>query len=383
MIFSQKFINDMKKKINLVDLISEYTDLTKTSSNLYIGKCPVHDDHNPSLRVWIDKNGNHENDNWACMVCHTGKKDVSSKNKNYGSDCIAFYQFVEKVDWKKAVLDLCNKYNIPLPSQENDKLYKEKERLTCSYEENLNNYSLKYLYNRGLNMEDIKKWRIGYDGEKIVFPLMDRYRVPIAFTKRWIDMPENCKDKYKNSFNNNIFNKSTYFYGLHNILQEEEEIRITEGPFDVILADKYKAKNIICTLGTSFTDNHANIIKLLNKTPVFIMDGDSAGIRAAEKAIEKLAKINVYSKILILPNNKDLCDMSLDLKYNIENYIKDNALTYGQYKISNIINSFDSKVNEIKLKEYNNIKNIIDSIPHEAEKKIMKEYIREKMNIKL
>lgn len=380
--FTQDFINKIKQRVNLIELASEYTMLEKAGSNLYQGRCPnpSHKDSSPSFRVWTD--GKYHS--WACMGCHCGSKNIKNKEatyKNYGSDCIAFYQWINEVSFKQAVLDLCKKYSIQIPNSEFDKLYKKKKLQTKCFQKNLYSYPRNFLHERGLSDSDIDEWQIGFDGLKITFPLFDRYKCPIAFTKRWITVPEGRNDKYKNSATSKIFNKSYYFYGLHNLNESCEEIRITEGSMDVIMAHKYGAKNIVATLGTSFTDEHVEMIKKLGKVPVFIMDGDGPGIISATKAIEKLAEADIYSKILILPNNKDLCDIALDVKYGIEEYIQDNALTYGQHKLKDIINSYDSAINELKIKHLKKVRKILDCIPYEEEKIIMTGYIKKHFEI--
>lgn len=384
--FPEKFINELKEKIDLVELASEYTELQKVGINLYQGPCPNpnHDDKNPSFRVWTRGYNGSKYDSWACMVCHSGNKNTKSKeHRNYGSDCFAFYQWMEGVNWKQAVIDLAQKYNVPLPNSEFDRLYKMKQLQTESYIRNLYSEPLKYLYDRGLTDVDISSWKIGFEGNKIVFPLLDKYRYPIAFTKRWLVMPEGRNDKYKNSYTSKIFNKSTYFYGIHNLDNDFDEIRITEGPMDVILSTKYGAKNIVATLGTAFTDDHVKLIKSMNKNPVFIMDGDGPGIAAAEKAVNKLAQAGIYSKILILPNGEDLCDLSLDIKEGIEDYIKQNAMTYGFYKMQKIINIYDNHIMELKLKSFKDIEKVLAEIPDDTERAIIKDYVLKKMDMRL
>lgn len=388
--FSQDFLNEVKDKIDMVELVSEYTPLHKAGALIYQGRCPHpdHEDSTPSFRVFKKgyRNGNKVNkyDSWACMGCHSGNKKIKDKNnRNYGSDCFAFYQWIEGVTWKQAVYDLCEKYNISIPSSEFDKLFKIKKIQTDSFIKNLYEKPLNYLHSRGLTSKDIELWKIGYDGNKIVFPLPDRYWNILGFTKRWIEVPEGRNDKYKNSCSSKIFNKSSYFYGQHNIINDFDEIRITEGPMDVIMAHKYGAKNINATLGTAFTDQHVEVIKQLDKVPVLIMDGDARGIEAGQRAINKLAEAGIYSKILILPNGKDLCELSLELKEGIEEYISSNSMTYGQYKLNNIINSFDSEVNELKLKKYSEVKKTLDEIPHEVERMIMKEYVLKRLNMRI
>lgn len=386
--FSQDFIFEIKEKISLVELVTEYTPLNKAGTLVWQGRCPhpEHNDSSPSFRVFQKgyRNGKKVNhyDTWACMGCHNGRKSSrDSKHKNYGSDCIAFYQWIEGVSWKQAIYDLCEKYNIPIPASEFDKLFKAKRLQTNSFIKNLYSAPKQYLYDRGLSDKDIADWQLGYQGDKIVFPLLDRYQNVIGFTKRWIEIPEGRNDKYKNSSSSKIFNKSSYFYGSHNIVSEFDEIRITEGPMDVILGHKYGVKNLTATLGTAFTDEHVEMIKSYDKVPVLIMDGDAPGIRAGEKAIEKLADAGIYSKILILPGGMDLCELSLELKEDIEDYISSRAITYGQYKLRDIVNSYDSDINEMKLKRYKEIKSILEEIPLEVERNIMKEYIMKRMDM--
>lgn len=118
--FSSNFKDKIKQKINLLELIKEYTDLKPAGDNIWQGRCPHpdHDDTTPSFRVW--KN----NDNtwsWACMGCHVGKKDTKdNKYRNYGSDCFAFVQWMSDhknskhiYSFTESIMVLADKYNIP------------------------------------------------------------------------------------------------------------------------------------------------------------------------------------------------------------------------------------------------------------------------------
>lgn len=390
--FPQEFIDQVKESVSLIKLVEEYTDLKKVGPKTYQGHCP-HPDHNdssPSFRVFEKgyKSGSRVNtyDSWACMGCHNGAKDENSKNyKNYGSDCIAFIRWIDptKRRWRDAVIYLANKYHIPIPSEENDKYYKQKKAIAQSAMYNLYGEPFEYLKNRGLTIEDCDEWMLGYDGQKITFPLFDKYRNVLGFTRRWLHVPEGANDKYKNSSNSKIFNKSTYLYGIHNLDDECEELRITEGPMDVILAHKYGAKNVVAALGTAFTEGHVEMIKHYKKTPVFCMDGDEAGLKAINKAINLLAQAGIYSKLLILPKGKDLCDMSIELGDKIEDYIKDNSITYGNFLIQNSLNSYIAKSNELKMKFLPELNTVLKFVPGEDEKVVLKGFIKNSMGIDL
>lgn len=387
--FPQQFIDKVKESVDLVKLVSEYTELKKIGPYVYQGHCPHpdHGDSTPSFRVFLKgyKSETRINtyDTWACMGCHYGRKTNTTKDKVFGSDCIAFIQWIENKNWKESIIYLANKYQIPIPTDKNEKLYKNNKALAYSYMDNLNSVPLTYLKNRGLSEEDCFDWGIGFDGQKIIFPLLDRYKNVLGFTKRWIEVPEGANDKYKNSPNNPVFNKSMYLYGIHNLDENFKEIRITEGSMDVILAHKYGAKNVVATLGTAFTEGHMEIIKHYGLTPVFCMDGDPAGLKAINKAITLLAEHNIYCKILILPLSKDLADIAIELGENIEDYISNNAVTYGNYLIKDEVGLYLSQVNELKLRHYPNLIKILDKVPTQEEKNILKSYVKDIMHIDL
>lgn len=378
--FPQEFIDQIKDTVDMVKLVEEYTDLKKAGPNLYMGYCPHpdHADSTPSFRVWSD------HQSWCCMGCHNGKKTETSKNyKNYGSDCIAFIRWIENLKWKDAVIFLANKYHIPIPSEENDKYYKQNKIQAQSLMYNLQGPPLQYLNNRGLTKEQAWAWGIGFDGVKLTFPLFDRYMNVLGFTRRWLDVPEGANDKYNNSSNSKIFNKSKYLYGIHKLDDEFDEIRITEGPMDVILASNNGAKNVVATLGTAFTEGHIEMIKHYGKTPVFCMDGDAAGLKAINKAITLLADAGIYSKVVILPEGKDLCDLSLELGDKIEEYLQENAKTYGSFLLEGTVNMYMNQWNSLKLKFIPEIKEILKHVPSQDEQAVLKGFIKTNMGIDL
>ena len=375
--YPQEFIDKIKETVDIRKLVEEYTELEKVGKGIYRGRCPHpdHKDKNPSFCVWEDSQS------WACLVCHSGKK--TEKFKNYGSDCIAFIRWIKKYSMPQAIEFLAKKYGIPLPDKKHQKLLDNKKRLTYSYMDNLKGRSLNYLLERGLSKEDCFEWGIGSDGSRIIFPLLDRYKNILGFTKRWIVIPDNCVDKYKNSSNSPIFNKGMYLYGTHKLDLEFNEIRITEGSMDVILADKYGVKNIVATLGTAFTDGHIEILKHYKLTPVFCMDGDTAGLKAINKSAALLAEHGIYCKVLILPDGKDMADLALELKDKTEDYIKEHAITYGNYLISGEMTSYLSKVNELRLFYYPKLLGILKQVPSQEEQKVLKSHIKNMMNIEI
>lgn len=390
--FSQNFIAKIKDATNLLKIVEEHVEVTPAGPNTWQSRCP-HPDHNdftPSFRIFRnkEKSGKHTW-SWACMGCHQGKK--SSKFKNYGSDCFAYIQWRsdykganKKMNWREAIEYLADKAGIKLEEEKHSKVYQHLRRQANAYAANLLEPVREYLHGRGLDDKDLKEWLIGFNYEKrISFPLPDRYRQIIGFSNRKIGCHNEKNPKYINSPTSEWFNKSTYFYGIHLYDSDFEEIRITEGTLDVILGKKYGVKNLMAPLGTSFTQEHAEAIKNMDKIPCFCMDGDDAGEKSIRRSIDMLAEMDIYSKVLLLPTGMDMADLSNMLKDDVESYIQDNSMTYWQYQMKDIITQYDAKMNELRMKLYPSIKKIINSIQTENELVVMKNFVKSRVGLEL
>lgn len=385
--FPQSFIQKIKESTDMKQLAEMYTaePMKKTGDGVWQCKCPHPDHHEktPSFTVWSKLNS------WACYGCHNGKKTINSKKNvelNYGSDCIAFIQWIEGCSWREAVLKLAEINNIPKPSSANDKEYKVQLDLAKKYHESIlqqeNKHVLEYLYDRGLSLSDIKEWQLGWDGQKITFPLLDKYKNVLGFTRRWLEMPAGRNDKYRNSQASAIFDKSKYLYGIHKVDQKQKYIRITEGTIDVIKAIKYGASNVVCTLGTAFTEHHAQIIKRLGLIPVLVYDGDSAGLKAMNKAANLLSEIGVFCKVVIVPTGKDLADVVDNYRDFIEDYLISEATPYGYYQAKAIVQEYNTKLYELKASMYPKIQDILLDVP-DSEKKLVSSFLEDELKIKI
>lgn len=377
--FPDSFLQELKEKTNLVQLVNQYTKLKKVGLGVWQGMCPKpgHDDSTPSLTVWEKHNS------WACYGCHSGKKGVDG---NLGSDAIAFMQWIENLEWRPAVIKLAEWNDIPIPTDKNQKELEKNYNLNKKYRKDLykNEEVSDYLYDRGLDDIDIESWSLGYDNynKRIVFPLLNKYNDIIGFNKRVVDPNYKGGDKYKNSATSALFNKSSYLYGSHKLDNNFKEIRITEGSMDVILSHKYGLKNIVATLGTAFTEQHARAIVKTGMTPVLIFDGDDAGDSGITKALSYFEGLGVYCKIVKLPKGMDLADLSLDQKFGIENYIRRNAITAGYLQIRDIVNEYNSSLYQVRLEYIPRLEEVMKYVP-KTEERMLKSYVKDELNIKL
>lgn len=141
---------------------------------------------------------------------------------------------------------------------------------------------------------------------RLMFPICDAIGQPIAFGGRQID-PED-EPKYLNSPENPVFIKSRTLYGLHlakRAIVDRRMAIVTEGYVDVIACHQAGLRHAVATLGTALTVEHAAILKRLCETVVLLFDGDAAGQRAADRALEVFFGENVDLKICILPDELD------------------------------------------------------------------------------
>ena len=316
-------------KINIVDLISEYVDLTKSGSG-YKGFSPFKEEKTPSF-----------------MVSPTKKifKDFST---NQGGNAIKFYMLINNVNYVEAVIALAQKYDVKLSgiTKKNniyDRKYEIMRKATEYYNKNIYNSkeALSYLEQRAYNVEDIKRFKLGYasnswdslykelkkqnytDEElldlgligknesnmiydifrnRIIFPIFNEHFHIVAFGGR--DITSNNEiAKYLNSKETKIFSKSNELFGVYEAISKIKEYGsciLVEGFFDVLTMQKNNILNVVSSLGTSLTDSQAKYIRKLTENIVILYDDDKAGQTAKIRAINILNKYGFNIKIMKL-----------------------------------------------------------------------------------
>lgn len=141
---------------------------------------------------------------------------------------------------------------------------------------------------------------------RIIFPIFDEAARPVAFGARKIDPTE--EPKYLNSSESAVFSKSRTLYGLH--LAKRPIIDagcavVTEGYTDVIACHQAGFRNVVATLGTALTVEHARVIRRLCERVVLLFDGDEAGQKAADRAAEIFFAEPVEVQVCVIPDGRD------------------------------------------------------------------------------
>ena len=337
-------VDDIKNKLDIVDVISGYIRLQKAGRN-YKATCPFHSEKSPSFMV------SPERQLWKCFGC--GK----------GGSIFDFVMEIEGIEFGDALKILAQRAGIELKKID-PKLKTERTRL---YEicELANRFFIKqmeassagkemqkYLIGRGLKAKTIKDWQIGYAPnqwrslkdflnkqgypnqeisktglaietekntshdkyydrfrDRIIFPIRDINGVAIGFTGR--ENPNNPDDrmgKYMNIPNTLLYDKSRAIYGLNKAkleIKKKNLCILVEGQTDVIMSHQAGFVNVIASSGTALTDQQLVIIKRYTENLSIAFDTDLAGEMATKRGIDLALKFGFNTKVISLPDNQD------------------------------------------------------------------------------
>ena len=344
--YPPEFVDRVMESNNVVDIISQYTQL-KQSGNGYMGRCPFpdHAEKTPSFSVSESKQVYH------CFGC---KK---------AGNIFVFLRDYNGMSFPEAIEFLADRASIPLPEIEKDptdqyavQQDRKKQMLKANkiasefYQETLkrvsSSHAIKnYIQKRKLNSETIAEFQIGYapaewdtlaqhldkknisaalaedakltkarkEGngsfdlfrDRLMFPILSPSGEVLAFGGRIHDQGE---PKYLNSPETLVFNKGKVLYGLAHTarhIRAEDNIVIVEGYMDLVSLFQAGIKNVAATMGTALTAEHSKLIKRITTNAVVLFDSDEAGQRAAERSLPLLLAAGLYPRCLILTDAKD------------------------------------------------------------------------------
>lgn len=387
-------ILDIKSKVNIVDVISEYLPVEQKGKN-YFAICPFHDDHNPSMSISPEKQI------YTCFVCGASG-NVFNFVANY--EKVSFVSAVKKVAQKAGIkLDINVKDDYKPKDTKYDKYYKMFDITNKYYQNNIKSVygkkAIEYLHNRKIDDDVINEFEIGlsmndnnvskllekkgYDvnelidiglcGKKdnfiydifrnrIMFPLYNLDGKPVGFSGRIYNGEEDSK--YVNSKESIIFKKGNLLYNYHRALshaREKHQIIVVEGFMDVIRLYTIGIKNVVATMGTAITKEHANLLMKLSKNIVLCFDGDKAGEKATISALDALEKIGITPKIIRLEDDLDPDDYII--KKGSDAY-----LTHLNNPMSSVVFKINIDKSKTNFNDYNEISTYLKNVSKELEK---------------
>ena len=387
-------ILDIKSKVNIVDVISEYLPVEQKGKN-YFAICPFHDDHNPSMSISPEKQI------YTCFVCGASG-NVFNFVANY--EKVSFVSAVKKVAQKAGInLDINVKDDYKPQDTKYDKYYKMFDITNKYYQNNIKSVygkkAIEYLHNRKIDDDVINEFEIGlsmndnnvskllekkgYDvnelidiglcGKKdnfiydifrnrIMFPLYNLDGKPVGFSGRIYNGEKDSK--YVNSKESIIFKKGNLLYNYHRALshaREKHQIIVVEGFMDVIRLYTIGIKNVVATMGTAITKEHVNLLMKLSKNIVLCFDGDKAGEKATISALDALEKIGITPKIIRLEDDLDPDDYII--KKGSDAY-----LTHLNNPMSSVVFKINIDKSKTNFNDYNEISTYLKNVSKELEK---------------
>lgn len=338
-VWDQVAIEQVQAANNIVDVISEYVNLTKKGREM-VGLCPFHDDHRPSLYV------NQTKQIFKCFACGAGGDVVKFVQRKEG---LTFPQALERLAQRAGIQITGSRLAVYKTGQTDpNALVKVNEWAarffqSCLLDSHIGSKARQYLESRQISQDSIKVWRIGYAPanqvlmaqaakrrgipgqlliaaglldtsgrprfvDRLMFPIQDPTGRVIGFGGRTLaDDPA----KYINSPNTPIFNKGNCIYGLFQARQSiarDQLVVVVEGYTDCIMAHQFGCTHVVATLGTSLTTGHGQILRRYANRIVLLFDGDAAGLAATQRALEVCLRQRVDIGIATIPDGLDPCD---------------------------------------------------------------------------
>ena len=399
-------INEIRSKLDIVNVISSYISLEKKGRN-YFGLCPFHDDHSPSLSVSPDKQI------YKCFVCGESG-NVFNFVMNY--EHISFNEALQTLA-EQAGVDI--KVNIKRDNRY-DKLYNIMDLANNYYQNNLNSRAgakaRKYLEDRKLNIDTIKEFGIGLSLDKrdeltnlllskgnsleelndidlsntnhdtfinrIMFPLHNANGKVIGFSGRIYNGED--LNKYQNTKETVLFKKRENLFNYHRAkedIRKSKSLIVMEGFMAVIRAYTVGIKNCIATMGTALAPEQLALIKKLSNNIYLCYDGDNAGRTATLKNGEEFLKAGVNPRVITLSDNLDPDDYIIkNGKEAFQNLI-DTAISFTDYKIKVLKNNYNlSNVND-KTNYVNQVLSEIAREKDEIKREIMLKNLADETNV--
>lgn len=343
MAFSQGFIEKVRDASDIVDLIGSYTRLKPAGANLS-GLCPFpdHKEKTPSFSVSPTKQV------YYCFGCKKSGNVFTFVENMLG---LSFPETIEYLAHRAAIAIPKDEQNKQTRNPDEKKQLTSINRFACEFfRETLSRLpkdhkARQYIARRGLSDGLVEQFQIGYAPEawegltsalhknnlplkpaallglikergsgqghfdvlrgRVIFPIHSQAGDVIGFGGRVLNDEH---PKYLNSAESPVFQKGKIFYGLYETakhLRAADEAIVVEGYMDFLALFQAGITNVVATLGTALTIDHAKLLSRFTKNIVVLFDGDRAGQEAAERSLPLLLAAGLLPRSLTLPDNLD------------------------------------------------------------------------------
>lgn len=407
-------IDRIRLSTDIVELVREYVPGLKKSGRNWKANCPFHNEKTPSFMVNADKGIFH------CFGCHAG------------GDAFKFVMQMDSLNWPEAVRKLGERAGIAVIETKEDiakrsekqELYDVLEQAAAFYHRVLKESpaaeaSRKYFAKRGVTEESVNKFKLGfapqgqlvakalkkgfteqqlisaglvtrtergklfeYMSERIVFPIFDTQGRVVAFGGRAL---RDEQPKYLNSPESAVYSKSFQLYGLFEALpalRKRKDVMVLEGYMDVVVTHQFGVNNTVATLGTSLTQQQSQILKRYAEQIILLFDSDSAGEKAAKRAIDTLLDTELAISVSAMPEAVDPDEYLLEHgEAKFRELLKASSVPAEEYIVAQALKVYGDKTPDSKVKAAAEVIPFLEKIKNAVLRSEWIKYVSERLGI--
>ncbi len=371
---------EIKERLDIVDIISEYIQLNSAGMDNFKALCPFHNEKTSSFMVSRSKQI------FKCFGC------------GEGGDIFSFVMKMDGLEFVDALRLLAKKAGVEMKNQ-NPEFYSKRARamdvlsLAAEYyhqallKSKSGQVARDYIKKRGLSDLTVDGFKLGFapddwemlsrflkskgfkDDEilasgmvgpkarggyydrfrfRLMFPIWNAQGNVVGFTARALREDEKM-GKYINTPQSLVYDKSRVLYGLDKAkaeIRREDKIVIVEGNMDVVASHQAGVKNVVASSGTALAESQINLIKRYTENLIFAFDMDAAGDTATQRGIDLAVSMGMNVRVVVPEKGGDVKDPDDIIKnkgVKIWKKVIKNAKSVMDYYFENTVSKLDLK----------------------------------------
>lgn len=414
--YPREWIDSVRERSDIVELIGSYVTLRRAGSN-YTGLCPFHSERTPSFTVFPDTQS------FFCFGCEAG------------GDAFTFVMRSENLEYPEAVEFLAKRAGIQIPETHEDsdqprgisrarayELNRAAARFyrDCLFDPAIGEAGMNYLRDtRGLDTAVIRHFGLGYAPNefgvllphlkslgfteeemrqcflcgrsqsgryydyfrgRVMFPVINTAGEVVAFSGR--DVTGTSKAKYLNSSDTPVFQKRRNLFALNFAKAHcAEQMILCEGNMDVVSMHAAGFENAVASLGTALTDEQARIMARYTKQVIIAYDGDSAGQRAAGRAMDIFARVGLDVRVLRITDAKDPDEYIRKFGTDAFARLLKGSSTGFSYRLDGVLNRYNIKEPEDRIKAAAELCGMVARVWSSAEREVYLQAVSERLGL--
>lgn len=414
--YPREWIDSVRERSDIVELIGSYVTLRRAGSN-YTGLCPFHSERTPSFTVFPDTQS------FFCFGCEAG------------GDAFTFVMRSENLEYPEAVEFLAKRAGIQIPETHEDsdqprgisrarayELNRAAARFyrDCLFDPAIGEAGMNYLRDtRGLDTAVIRHFVLGYAPNefgvllphlkslgfteeemrqcflcgrsqsgryydyfrgRVMFPVINTAGEVVAFSGR--DVTGTSKAKYLNSSDTPVFQKRKNLFALNFAKAHcAEQMILCEGNMDVVSMHAAGFENAVASLGTALTDEQARIMARYTKQVIIAYDGDSAGQRAAGRAMDIFARVGLDVRVLRITDAKDPDEYIRKFGADAFARLLKGSSTGFSYRLDGVLNRYNIKEPEDRIKAAAELCGMVARVWSSAEREVYLQAVSERLGL--